>query len=56
MLVMVNKITKLTDRKIKAVNGKHMMYNIFNIYFNLPAQAGIKLISSIRSWALKEMV
>lgn len=49
MLVMVNKITKLTDMKIKAVNGKLIMYNIFNIYFNLPAGAGIKLISSICS-------
>lgn len=39
MLVMVNKITKFRDMKIKAVNGKHMIYNIFNTCFNLPASA-----------------
>jgi len=39
MLVMVNKITKFTDMKINTVNGKYMMYNIFNICFNLFASA-----------------
>lgn len=39
MLLMVNKITKFTDIKLSVVNGKHMMYNAFNIFFNLHGSA-----------------